>query len=259
MPALPAKMREIHFTGGGGPEVIALRQADVPAPPAGKVLIEVVAAGINRPDCIQRAGLYPPPPGESQIPGLEIGGRVVALGAGVENLSLGEEVCALVGSGGYAEYCLADAALCLPRPKPLDSGRGGRNSGKLFHGLRQRLHARTPRVGRNFSHPRRIERDRLNSDPVGQAIWRKSLRDGGFGRENPILQDAWRRRGDQLPDPRLRHGDQGADRSTRRRRHSRHGRRSLSAKEFVGAGSGKGAWCRSPFCRARGSKISISP
>ncbi len=119
MPALPAKMREIHFTGGGGPEVIALRQADVPAPPAGKVLIEVVAAGINRPDCIQRAGLYPPPPGESQIPGLEIGGRVVALGAGVENLSLGEEVCALVGSGGYAEYCLADAALCLPRPKPL--------------------------------------------------------------------------------------------------------------------------------------------
>src|SRR5208283_448570 len=119
MTALPTSMREVFFDGAGGPEVIFLHDAPVPAPGPGKVLVEVVAAGINRPDCIQRAGLYPPPPGESQIPGLEIAGRIVALGEGVDNLGLGDEICALVGSGGYAEYCVADSGLCLPRPKPL--------------------------------------------------------------------------------------------------------------------------------------------
>jgi len=119
MPALPETMREMIFDGAGGPEVIKLREAAVPTPGPGKVLVEVVAAGINRPDCIQRAGLYPPPPGESDVPGLEIAGRVVALGEGVDNLRIGDEICALVGSGGYADYCLADAALCLPKPKPL--------------------------------------------------------------------------------------------------------------------------------------------
>ncbi len=119
MAALPSTMREIIFDGAGGPEVIKLREAPVPAPGPGKVLVEVVAAGINRPDCIQRAGLYPPPPGETAVPGLEIAGRIVALGEGVNGLAIGDEICALVGCGGYAEYALADAALCLPRPKPL--------------------------------------------------------------------------------------------------------------------------------------------
>ena len=112
--ALPQSMREVFFDGAGGPEVIFSREAPVPAPGPGKVLVEVVAAGVNRPDCIQRAGLYPAPPGESQVPGLEIAGRVVALGEGVESVALGDEICALVGSGGYAEFALADAALCLP-------------------------------------------------------------------------------------------------------------------------------------------------
>ncbi len=119
MTALPTRMREIFFDGAGGPEVLRLQEAPVPAPGPGKALVEVVAAGVNRPDCIQRAGLYPPPPGESAIPGLEIAGRIVALGEGVEGLAIGDEVCALVGSGGYAEYCVAEASLCLPRPKPL--------------------------------------------------------------------------------------------------------------------------------------------
>jgi putative PIG3 family NAD(P)H quinone oxidoreductase len=119
MSDLPATMREIFFDGAGGPETIKLREAPVPAPGPGKVLVEVVAAGINRPDCIQRAGLYPPPPGETDIPGLEIAGRIAALGEGVERLNVGDEICALVGSGGYAEFCLADAALCLPRPQRL--------------------------------------------------------------------------------------------------------------------------------------------
>lgn len=119
MTAIPQTMRQIAFTGAGGPEVIAVETAPVPAPGPGKVLVAVVAAGVNRPDCIQRAGSYPPPPGESQIPGLEIAGRIVALGEGVSDWKVGDEICALVGSGGYAEYCLADAALCLPRPKAL--------------------------------------------------------------------------------------------------------------------------------------------
>ena len=119
MVAIPAQMRQVIFDGAGGPEVVKLTQADVPAPGPGKVLVEVAAFGINRPDCIQRAGLYPPPPGETPIPGLEIAGRVVALGEGVSEPKIGDEVCALVGSGGYAEYALADAALCLPKPKPL--------------------------------------------------------------------------------------------------------------------------------------------
>ncbi len=117
--ALPAKMRQIVFEGAGGPEVIRVGEADTPRPGPGKVLVEVTAFGVNRPDCIQRQGLYPPPPGESAVPGLEIGGRIVELGEGVAGPKVGDEVCALVGSGGYAEYALADAALCLPRPKPL--------------------------------------------------------------------------------------------------------------------------------------------
>ena len=119
MAALPAKMRQIVFDGAGGPEVVRLAEADTPRAGAGKVLVEVAAFGINRPDCIQRQGLYPPPAGESAVPGLEIAGRIVALGEGVSGLRVGDEVCALVGSGGYAEYALADAALCLPKPKAL--------------------------------------------------------------------------------------------------------------------------------------------
>ena len=115
----PTEMQQIEFDGAGGPEVIRMALAPVPTPGAGKVLVEVVAYGINRPDCAQRSGAYPPPPGETKVPGLEIAGRVVAVGDGVTSPKVGDEICALVGSGGYAEYALADAALCLPRPKAL--------------------------------------------------------------------------------------------------------------------------------------------
>lgn len=119
MSDLPTSMRQIRFEGSGGPDVIRIETAPVPVPGPGQVLVEVVAAGVNRPDCLQRAGGYPPPPGATDIPGLEIGGRVVALGEGVTTPKLGDEVCALVISGGYAEYCVAEAPLCLPVPKPL--------------------------------------------------------------------------------------------------------------------------------------------
>lgn len=119
MPPLPKIMRQVIFDGAGAPEVIRIAEAQVPQPGPSKVLVEVVAAGINRADCLQRAGHYPPPPGESAVPGMEIAGRIAALGEGVTGPRLGEAVCALVGSGGYAEYASADAALCLPVPESL--------------------------------------------------------------------------------------------------------------------------------------------
>jgi putative PIG3 family NAD(P)H quinone oxidoreductase len=112
-------MRHVFFAGAGGPEVIRIAESRVMEPGPGQVLIEVAAAGVNRPDCMQRRGVYPPPPGESDIPGLEVSGRVAALGPGVIHLGPGDEVCALVGSGGYADYCVAEAPLCLPVPKGL--------------------------------------------------------------------------------------------------------------------------------------------
>ncbi len=117
---LPLSMRQIIFDGAGGPDVIRMTDVPLPELKAGQVLIEVVAAGINRPDCLQRAGGYPPPPGATAIPGLEVAGRVVKVADDVLQPSLGDEVCALVISGGYAEFCVADAALCLPVPAPLD-------------------------------------------------------------------------------------------------------------------------------------------
>lgn len=94
-------------------------ERSLPSPKADQVLIKVMAAGINRPDVMQRQGLYPPPPGASDIPGLEIAGTIVALGADVNHLKINDNVCALVTGGGYAEFCVASAALCLPIPQPL--------------------------------------------------------------------------------------------------------------------------------------------
>ena len=91
----------------------------VPVPKTGQALIKVMAAGINRPDVMQRKGLYPPPPGASDILGLEIAGIVTELGDNTNNLKIGDKVCALVTGGGYAEYCLASAPLCLPIPDNL--------------------------------------------------------------------------------------------------------------------------------------------
>jgi NADPH:quinone reductase len=112
-------MRQVRFEGFGGPDVITAGEAPMPEPGPDQVLIKVAAAGVNRPDCLQREGAYPPPPGESAIPGLEIAGLVVARGEGVSAPAEGDDVCALVGSGGYAEYALAYAPLCLPVPKAL--------------------------------------------------------------------------------------------------------------------------------------------
>ena len=116
---LPDTMTVVEISEGGGPEVLVPATRPVPVPGAGEVLFEVAAAGVNRPDIMQRLGLYPPPPGASDIPGLEIAGTIVAVGDGAEGWSLGDTACALVIGGGYAEYCAAPAAQCLPVPKGL--------------------------------------------------------------------------------------------------------------------------------------------
>ena len=113
---LPDTMTAIGFDAPGGPAVLRPETLPVPRPRPGEVLVRVSHAGVNRPDVIQRQGFYPPPPGASPIPGLEIAGTVAALGEGVEPELLGQEVCALVNGGGYAEYCLARAGHCLPVP-----------------------------------------------------------------------------------------------------------------------------------------------
>ncbi|MEP6679327.1 MAG: alcohol dehydrogenase catalytic domain-containing protein, partial [Betaproteobacteria bacterium] len=113
---IPASMQQITVREPGPPDAMRLAQAPVPEPRAGEVLIEVAWAGVNRPDCAQRAGTYPPPPDASPILGLEVAGRVVALGPEADGWKIGDDVCALTPGGGYAEYCATPAAWCLPIP-----------------------------------------------------------------------------------------------------------------------------------------------
>jgi NADPH:quinone reductase len=124
---IPSQMRAIEISTPGAPEVLRPGQRPVPSPATGEVLIEVAAAGVNRPDVLQRKGGYPPPPGASDIPGLEVAGTIVAIGPKgngksapqVNDWKIGDEVCALVTGGGYAEYVAAPAVQCLPVPKGL--------------------------------------------------------------------------------------------------------------------------------------------
>ncbi len=116
----PSEMAAIEIAAPGGPEVLRPARRPVPNPARGELLIEVVAAGVNRPDVLQRQGRYSPPPGASDLPGLEVAGRVVALGEGVIEWQLGDAVCALVAGGGYAGYCAAPVPQCLPIPAGLD-------------------------------------------------------------------------------------------------------------------------------------------
>ncbi len=119
MTDLPATMTAIGLPTPGGPEALVPEQRPVPVPGKGEILVRVAAAGVNRPDVMQRKGLYPPPPGAPDIPGLEIAGEVVALGEGATRFALGDKVCALVSGGGYAQYCVADEAAALPVPAGL--------------------------------------------------------------------------------------------------------------------------------------------
>ena len=143
--SLPETMTAIEISEFGGPDVLKLATRPVPKPSANDVLIRVAAAGVNRPDAIQRAGHYPPPPGQSDLPGLEVSGEIVALGDGVDGVSIGDHVCALTPGGGYAEYCIAPAAHCLPVPDGVsisDAAGIPETSFTVWHNVFQRAYLR---------------------------------------------------------------------------------------------------------------------
>ena len=117
--SVPREMMAVEIAAPGGPEQLRIVRRPMPQPGEGEVLVRVAAAGVNRPDVMQRQGRYPPPPGASDIPGLEIAGEVIALGANVSGVALGDQVTALLPGGGYADHAVAAAALCLPIPKGL--------------------------------------------------------------------------------------------------------------------------------------------
>ncbi|MBO6946945.1 MAG: NAD(P)H-quinone oxidoreductase [Rhodospirillales bacterium] len=117
--SIPTDMNCIEITEPGGPDVLKPTKRPVPSPDKGEVLIKIAAAGVNRPDCVQRQGHYAPPEGVTDIPGLEVAGEVVALGEGVTGFTAGDKVCALVAGGGYAEYVCAPVPQVLPVPEGL--------------------------------------------------------------------------------------------------------------------------------------------
>jgi len=119
MEKLPAQMTVVGISKPGGPEVLIPETRPVPAPGPGEILIKVAAAGVNRPDVAQRSGSYPPPPGASDLPGLEVAGEVVALGEGAARHKLGDKVMSLVAGGGYAQYCIAQDAQAMTVPPAL--------------------------------------------------------------------------------------------------------------------------------------------
>jgi NADPH:quinone reductase len=125
MPQPPAPMTAIGISRPGGPEVLQAVERPIPEPATGEVLVRVEAAGVNRPDVMQRLGKYPPPPGASDIPGLEIAGTIVAVAPDVSRWQAGDRICALVAGGGYAEYCAAPAVQCLPIPQGMEAVAAG--------------------------------------------------------------------------------------------------------------------------------------
>ena len=125
-------MRAIVIAAPGGPEQLREDRCPIPQAGPGEVLIRVAAAGVNRPDVLQRMGLYPPPPGASPLPGLEVAGEVVATGEGVAREMLGQKMCALIAGGGYAEYAVAPAAACLPVPPALSMAEAAAMPETLF-------------------------------------------------------------------------------------------------------------------------------
>ena len=138
---IPTTMRHVAMREPGPPDVLHVTEGPVPSPGPGDVLIKVRYAGVNRPDCIQRSGNYPAPPGASPIIGLEVAGTVAAVGAGVTAWHVGDEVCALTPGGGYAEYCVAPAGHCLPIPRGLsllEAGGLPENAFTVWHNVFER-------------------------------------------------------------------------------------------------------------------------
>ena len=185
---LPEKMTAIEIAAPGGPDALVPVERPVPRPGPGEVLVQVAAAGVNRPDVMQREGNYPPPSGASDIPGLEIAGEVVEAGPGAGGVP--DRVCALVQGGGYAEYCLAAAPLCLPVPEGHERRAGGGASGDVLHGVDERVRARAARGRREHPRARGEQRHRHHRHPARAGVRSDGLRHRRHAREVPRVRGA---------------------------------------------------------------------
>ena len=175
--ALPTTMTAIEISTPGGPEALTPTERPVPQPAKGEVLIEVHAAGVNRPDVLQRMGKYDPPPGASDIPGLEVAGVIVALGEGVTDWKVGDKICALLAGGGYAEYAAAPGRTVPADPERSIHGRGGGPARNLLHGVEQCVRSRASEGGRDLPRPWRLLGHRYDRDPARQGLRRQGVHD----------------------------------------------------------------------------------
>ena len=195
---MPNTMPVIEMQGAGGPEVLVPGTRAVPAPKPGQVLLRVAAAGVNGPDIMQRKGLYPPPPGASDLLGLEVSGEVVALGEGVTAWRVGDEVCALTDGGGYAGYVAVDAGHVLPVP-PGVSLQDAAGLPETFITVWSNLFTEGGSDGGGpAAGTWRRRGDRRGGDPVGAGVRGAGVRDGQPGGAVPVLRGARGGAGDRL-------------------------------------------------------------
>ena len=215
--SIPSRMTAIAIRAPGAPDVLVPEERAVPSPGAGEVLVKIAAAGINRPDVMQREGKYPPPPGAPDIPGLELAGEVVALGEGVKRWKVGDKVCALVPGGGYAEYWVTHETHRASRDPAAHDGRGGGDPGDVLHGVAQCVRARRAESRRDDALPWRLVRHRHHGDHAGEGVRRARHRHGRLDGEVRRLPQARRRCRDRLQHAGLRRRNQEGDRRQGRR------------------------------------------
>ena len=239
MPTIPSRMTAIAIREPGPPDVLVPQERDTPVPKQGEVLVKVAAAGVNRPDVMQREGKYPPPPGAPDIPGLELAGEVVALGEGVQRWKVGDKVTALVPGGGYAEYAVAhetNALPVIPQLTMVEAGAIPETFFTVWHNVFERgalkagetmlLHGGSSGIGTTAIMLAKVSR-------------RARHRHGRLGGEGRSLPQARRRRGDQLQHAGFRRRDQEGDRRQGRRSHHRHGGGRIHPEELRGRRDGR--------------------
>ena len=258
----PATMRYVAAREPGPPEVLdAGRTARCPRAEAGEVLIEVAYAGVNRPDCLQRAGTYPPPPDASPIIGLEVAGTVVARGRRrAPRWRSATTVCALTPGGGYAEYCTTPAAFCLPVPPALTLREAASLPETYFTVWNNLFDRGRLARRRDGADPRRHERHRPHRDPArARRSARPSITTAGSDGQGRVLPRDRRRPRDRLPDAGFRRRGRAHHRQARRRRRARHGRRRLHREQPEAAWRSKAGWCMIAFLQGEPRRGRLAP
>ncbi len=202
MEKLPAQMTAVAISKPGGPEVLIPEQRPVPQPGADEILIKVQAAGVNRPDVAQRSGSYPPPPGASDLPGLEVAGVVAAVGSNAKRHKVGDRVMSLVAGGGYAQYCIAQDAQAMAVPPSLTMAGGRRASGNADDGVAQCVRARRAQTRRDAPCSRWLLRHRHHGDHAGESAGIEGDRHRRLEGQGRRLPQARRRSRHQLQEAR---------------------------------------------------------